>query len=54
MYENRRCPFCLDFGKKTFGEKIEASFKCNKCDIVFDEFVVSSAEYPQYRDTYWN
>ncbi len=51
MYINGRgrCPFCLDFGKRD-----EMSFRCQKCEIIFDEFIVSSAEYPEYQDKYWN
>lgn len=44
-----RCPFCLDFGKR-----VEGSFACRRCDIVFDEFIVSAMDYPEYRDKYWN
>lgn len=49
LYGKGRCPFCLDFGKK-----IERVFQCNRCEIVFDEFIVSSDAYPEYRDKYWN
>ncbi len=44
-----RCPFCMDFGKR-----IESSFRCHRCEIVFDEFVVSAGDYPEYHDKYWN
>lgn len=50
MYTNGkgRCPFCLDFG-----EKVETVFRCHKCEIIFDNFIVSGG-FPEYRDKYWN
>lgn len=54
MYLNgkRRCPFCMDFGKRI--EKVDKSFTCLKCEIVFDEFMIKVGEFPEYRDKYWN
>ncbi len=37
-----------------FGKKAENSFRCHRCEIVFDEFMVWSGEYPEYHDKYWN
>ncbi len=45
-----KCPFCGNFGK-TLGKEI---FHCEKCEIAFNEFAVSSITEPREHNNLWN
>ncbi|MBI3190421.1 hypothetical protein HYZ41_01820 [archaeon] len=46
-----KCPLCGNFGKTT-GHK---TFKCNRCEISFNNFLISAArEIEEYTDIYWS
>ncbi len=45
-----KCPLCGDFGKDV-GRK---TFQCKKCDISFNDFLISKTDVKEYNDLYWN